>query len=86
MFEDAIRCYQAGKLADAEQLLGRILESHPRHADSLHVLGLIAFQGGRCESAVELIEQAIAVKSDKPAYHSNLANILMAQAGLRRGS
>jgi tetratricopeptide (TPR) repeat protein len=79
MFEDAIRCYQAGKLADAEQLFGMILESHPQHADSLFVLGLIAFRGGRGESAVELLEQAIALKSDNPTYHSNLANILMAQ-------
>jgi tetratricopeptide (TPR) repeat protein len=61
MFEDAIRCYQDGKLAAAEQLFRMILESHPRHADSLHVLGLIAYQGGGYESAFELLELAIAI-------------------------
>jgi tetratricopeptide (TPR) repeat protein len=79
MFEDAIRCYQAGKLAEAEQLSRVILENDSRNADGLHLLGLIAYRGGRYESAVELLEHAIALKSDNPSYHSNLGNVLIAQ-------
>jgi tetratricopeptide (TPR) repeat protein len=79
MFEDAVRCYQDGKLAEAEQLFRRILETHPRHAGSLHALGLIAYQAGLYESAAELLDKAIAIEHDNPTYHSHLGNILIAQ-------
>jgi tetratricopeptide (TPR) repeat protein len=79
IFEDAIRYYQSGKLAEAEKLFRAILENDPRNADGLHVLGLIAYRVGRYDSAVELLEQAIALKSNNPSYHSNLGNILIAQ-------
>src|ERR1700733_6783523 len=38
--------HQAGNLPQAEQLYQQILERDPRHADALHLLGVIAHQRG----------------------------------------
>ena len=79
MFEDAVRHHQAGRLAEAGQLFRMILMVEPRHADSLHLLGHIAYQGGRYDIAVELIGQAIRIRKDNPFYYYNLGNALKAQ-------
>lgn len=71
MFAEALRAHQSGQLAEAERRYREILAREPRHADSLHLLGVLAFQRGQHASAVELIGQAIAVKSDVPFYHNN---------------
>jgi protein O-GlcNAc transferase len=74
MFEDALGHHQAGRLSEAEQLYRRILSADARHADSLHLLGLIASQTGHVGDAVELIRRAIAI-GNHPTYHSSLGNV-----------
>ncbi len=76
VFADALRHHQAGRLADAERLYRQILEVDCRHADALHLLGVIAHQVGRNDVAVELIGQAIGINGSAAAYHSNLGNVL----------
>lgn len=71
MFAEALRAHQNGQLAEAERRYREILAREPRHADSLHLLGVLAFQRGQHASAIDLIGQAIAVKSDVPFYHNN---------------
>ncbi len=73
IFTDAIRHHQAGRLKDAEQLYRRILAIHPRHADSLHLLGVISSQNGRHDIAVDLITKAIKIDDRVASYHFNLA-------------
>jgi len=75
-FTQAVRFHMEGRLAEAEALYRRILVSEPRHADSLHLLGLIAAQTGRLEPAVALIAQALAMKPDFAEAHNNLGNVL----------
>ena len=66
MFALALGHHQAGRLKEAEQLYREILAKDPRHADSLQFLGVIAHQVGRNDSAVELIEKAIALNNRVP--------------------
>ena len=77
-FADALRHHQAGRLEDAERLYRQVLAIDPRHADSLHLLGVVAYQSGRPEQAVELIGRALKLAKDVPFYHSNLGNALRA--------
>jgi protein O-GlcNAc transferase len=77
-FALALRHHQAGRLGEAEQLYREILRIEPRHADSLHFLGVMAHQVGRNDDAVALIEQAIALNDRVPPYHNNLGNALKA--------
>jgi len=76
MFSRAVQYHQAGRLSDAEPLYRQILAVEPRHADSLHLLGVIAHQAGSHDLAVKMIAQAIAINPEVPAYYSNLGNVL----------
>jgi tetratricopeptide (TPR) repeat protein len=73
LFADALRRHQSGSLDGAEILYRQVLAADPRHADSLHLLGLIAYQLQRHEIAVELIRQAIGVDPRQALYWFNFA-------------
>ena len=74
-----MRHCRAGRLTEGERLLRMVLTADPRHADSLHCLGLIAHQGRRFGDAVELIGRAIRLRKGNADYHNDLGNALMAQ-------
>jgi len=75
LFNQAIHHHQAGQLPEAEVLYRQILAADPLHADSLHLLGVIAYQTGHLEMAMEMIHNAISLNSDVAAFHSNLGNV-----------
>ena len=77
-FRHAARLHAAGRLPEAEQLYRQILSAAPRHADSLHMLGVLALQAGQPQAAVALIDQAIAVQPSGALYHVNRAASLHA--------
>ncbi len=79
LYDAAVQHHQAGRLIDAERLYQQVLIAEPRHADSLHLLGVICGQTGRHALATDLIGQAIALKPHEPAYHTNLAIALNEQ-------
>jgi len=78
IFASAVQFHHAGRLAEAEQLYRRVLAAEPRHADSLHRLGVIAYQAGQPASAVELIRKAIAQRAVAAPYHLHLGLALAA--------
>jgi len=77
-FQHAARLHAAGRLPEAEQLYRQILAAMPRHADSLHGLGVLALQAGEPQAAVACIDQAIAVQPSAAMYHVNRAASLHA--------
>lgn len=82
VFADALRHHQAGRLSEAERLYRQVLAIDSGHADSLHLLGVIAHQVGRRDLAVELISKAIAINANAAEYHSNLGLTLQEQGRL----
>ncbi len=82
MLASALRDHQAGRLTEAERVYRQILEIDSRHADSRHLLGMIAYQAGRYETAIAMIREAIAINPSQGAYHSNLGTIYQAQGDL----
>src|ERR1700693_4861363 len=64
--------HPAGRLAQAEQVYREMLQHDPRHADALHLLGLIAYQTGHHSIAVALIGRAIESNPDVAAFYSHL--------------
>jgi predicted O-linked N-acetylglucosamine transferase (SPINDLY family) len=74
-FRIAYAHHQAGQLREAESIYRQILQSDPNHAESIHLLGVVAHQVGRQGEAVELISRAIALRDDEAAYHSNLGEV-----------
>ncbi|HEY3918345.1 MAG TPA: tetratricopeptide repeat protein [Stellaceae bacterium] len=86
LFAEALRHHQAGQLAEAERLYRHILTRDSRHADSLHLLGVLAYQRGQHQAAIELIGQAIELNDAVPFFHNNrgLALSALGQADTAR--
>jgi tetratricopeptide (TPR) repeat protein len=82
LFEEALGYHRAARLSDAERLYRQILSLDSRHADSVHLLGVLAYQAGRHDLAVHIISEAIAIDGTVAAYHSNLGIALKAQGQL----
>jgi tetratricopeptide (TPR) repeat protein len=82
MLVEGLEHHKAGRLKKAERIYRRILAIDPRHADSLHLLGMIAFQSGQLETAADLIRKAIAFNRRGTSYFSNLGNVMYAQGKL----
>lgn len=73
----AIQLHQSGKLAEAETIYRGVLAQNPKQADALHLLGLIAYQTGRHDAALQLVQRAIA-EQPVPEYHNSLGEVLQA--------
>jgi tetratricopeptide (TPR) repeat protein len=82
MLGNALGYHRAGQLTEAAQIYQQILRIDPRHADCLHLLGMIAYQMGNPENAVAMIRQAIAINKTDAVYHSNLGTVFEAQGSL----
>jgi len=63
-FQKALASHRGRRLHDAERLYREILAEEPRHFDALHLVGLVEYETGRFEAAVESIRAAIAVRPD----------------------
>ncbi len=68
--------HEAGRLAEAERLYGRVLESEPGNPVALHLAGVAALQQGRLEPASRRIEEALAAKPDYAEAWGNLGIVL----------
>jgi tetratricopeptide (TPR) repeat protein len=78
LFATAVRHHQAGQFADADLHYRQALAIDPKHAPSLHYLGVLAHQAGRNESAVDLIGKAIALEPKDAQSRYNIALALRA--------
>jgi protein O-GlcNAc transferase len=79
LFHAAVGYHREGRLEEAERLYRQILAIDDRHAESLHLLGMISFKRGRYAEAVEEIGAAIAIDGGQATYYSNLGNVLRAE-------
>lgn len=73
-FKKGLNLHQQGKLSEAKACYERCLQLNSGHADSLHLLGVIATQSGRYDAAIQLISKAISVETMVAVYYSNLGN------------
>jgi protein O-GlcNAc transferase len=78
----AVEHHTAGRLPEAESLYQQILQTDPNQPVALHLLGLIAYQVGNNEIAVDLIARAITVQPDYTEAHSNLGLALQSMRKL----
>lgn len=79
LLQQALAHHQQGRLAQADALYREILRIDPNHFDALHLGGVIAYQQGRLEAAVESIGRALTRVSTQAAPYSNLGLALLAQ-------
>ena len=62
----------AGVLDKAETIYQQILQVDPKHPVALHLLGVIAHQVGKYDTAVDFMTNALSIKPDFAEAHSNL--------------
>ena len=75
-FAEALRHHQAGALDAAEPLYRRVLDAQPRHADALHLLGVLNHQRNDNVQAIDLISKAVELAPEVADYHANRGIVL----------
>ena len=81
-FAAALERHRAGDLRRAGTMYRQILAFEPRHADSLHLLGLVFSEAGDHDEAIASITKAIHLRGTVPVYYSNLGLALMRRGRL----
>lgn len=79
LFDEAVVHHRAGRLDEATQLYQQILAIDPHHAETHHLLGLIAYCTGKLEEAVERLSHATRENQSRPTYWFNLGVVLQKQ-------
>ena len=74
LFGQAVRHHQAGQAEQAEALYSRVLALDPRHAEALHLLGVLALEAGRPDRAEPLIVRALRIDPTRAPFHVNLGH------------
>lgn len=77
LFQQAVQLHQQGRLANAQAMYEGILKIQPRHAESLHLLGVVVMDTGNPKRAVDLIAEAINIDPQQAVFHSNRGNALL---------
>jgi predicted O-linked N-acetylglucosamine transferase (SPINDLY family) len=80
---DAVAYHVAGNLDEAERLYRQVLATDGDHADAHHMLGVLLFQRGEQQSALEWIDQAILIDSRAPSYHGHRGLVLASMGAFR---
>jgi Flp pilus assembly protein TadD len=75
---NAINLYRNGNLAQAEQSLKEVLALQAKHADALHLLGVICYQSNRTGEAAQYLQQALSLEPRNVDYINNYGLALRA--------
>ncbi|MDX1505675.1 MAG: tetratricopeptide repeat protein, partial [Spongiibacter sp.] len=71
-FNQALAHHKAGQLQEAANGYAQVLHHEPKHADSMHLLGLVFQAAGNLEQAREHIAAAIKLNPGVDVYHFNM--------------
>src|SRR5471032_1754773 len=75
LFDQAISAHQRGDVAGAERLYQQVLLLEPSAFAPRHMLGVIRFQQGRHDAAIELISAALKQNPAVPDAWINLGHV-----------
>ena len=71
LYRKALDLHRDGRFAEAEAAYLELLSQNPRHADTLHLLGVLYHQSGQHVEAAQIIAKAIALAPDNADYLNN---------------
>jgi tetratricopeptide (TPR) repeat protein len=66
---------QAGRLAAAEAVCREFLRRYPNCAPMLHLLGIVLYQAGALNSAIDVIRRAVHIDGSIALHHCNLGEM-----------
>ena len=70
--DTAYKYFQTGNLQECERICKKILLKKPDHPDTLHLLGLAAYQAGQINEAINNFRRAVELNPQVYFYHNNL--------------
>ena len=76
LFDQAVALHGQGRLAEAEQLYGRLLAGNPNRMDARHMLGVLKAQQGQLQAAHDLIAPVVQANPQDALAWANLGNVL----------
>jgi len=76
MFQDALHLHRKGMIKDAMQIYRQIIDIRPQDSDTLHMMGIGAFQSNDIESAVDLLGRAVEISPDRADFKNDFGNVL----------
>lgn len=79
LHDAAVRHFLSKRYGPAEDRCRQALALDPKHADSLHLLGLVYWQTNRLDLGVDLIGSAIRCNPNNHEYFLNLGELLRVQ-------
>ena len=80
--QEAFRLHSCGNQKKAAELYQKIIGADPRHPDSMHIIGGLAFCLGEERIATEMLNQAIQLNSDRSHYYGTLGDVYKQQKEL----
>jgi tetratricopeptide (TPR) repeat protein len=75
-FQQALALLESGRIAHAQAAFEEILRKQPRHADALHLLGLIAARSNDPKKAAVLIGKSVQMDPGNPVAYLNRGAVL----------
>ncbi|MBK9443720.1 MAG: tetratricopeptide repeat protein [Comamonadaceae bacterium] len=78
LIEHGWRLQQAGELAMAEEVYASVLKANPKHFNAAYLLGNMAAQAARHQTAVNFYTQAIRINPSHAEPYNNRGNALLA--------
>ena len=78
--QKALTLHQTGRLDEARSIYEALLKQNPTHPDTSNLAGLLAFEEGDFERAVELIKQATVQSPNNSQFRNNLGSVYASQA------
>jgi tetratricopeptide (TPR) repeat protein len=79
MLDAAVKHHQGGDLPKTRELYLQILGSEPRHAEALHLFGVLAHQVGQSDVAVDYIGRSLQIQPNHAEAQFNLGIVLNSQ-------
>lgn len=75
-FAAAVRHYETGRLAEAQQICRQVLALDPNHVDAWQLIGIVALQSGNYPEAAGALGKAVARNGKVPDLHNALGEAL----------
>lgn len=83
LYRKALDLHRDGRFAEAEAGYRELLAQNPRHADTLHLLGILLHQTARHQEAAAFIGKAVSLDQNNPDYLNNHGLALRAAGRLQ---
>ncbi len=84
MLERAIALHDDRRYDEAKSLYLKVLEAHPHHAGTRHMLGLAEHESGQFSAAIQHLKKAAAAEPRNAIYAGNLGVAYKAKGDLER--